>query len=233
VALAASPLVAIMTRPALLFDLDGTLLESRAGIVAALRHAMGELGYALDPAEDFAWAVGPPLADVAARLLAPFNDDRHAALMAHYRARYEAAGLFEAAVYPGIPEALENLRRRGWRLFVATSKGIEVARRLLRHTGLAHAFEAIYGSEDDGALSHKPELIAHILAREALAPAATLMCGDRRFDITGAHANALRAVGALWGYGGREELQQAGADVLAERPQELPAVAANLVRGRL
>jgi phosphoglycolate phosphatase len=220
-----------MKRRALLFDLDGTLLESRAGTVGSLRHAMGELGYALDPAEDFAWAVGPPLADVAARLLAPFNDDRHAALMARYRARYDAAGLFESAVYPGIPEALEEFRRRGWRLFVATSKGTEIAGRLLRHVGLADAFDAIYGSDDDGALSHKPELIAHILAREALAPAATLMFGDRRFDISGAHANAVRAVGVLWGYGAREELAQAGADALAERPEELLAAAANLVRG--
>ncbi|MBN9507710.1 MAG: HAD hydrolase-like protein [Alphaproteobacteria bacterium] len=221
-----------MTRRALLFDLDGTLLESRPGIVAALRHAMDVLGCPLDPAEDLSWAVGPPLADVAARLLAPFGDDRHAALMTAYRARYDAHGLFDCAVYAGIPAVLDEFRAGGWRLFVATSKGGAVARRLLEHFRLAPWFEAIYGSDDDGALAHKPELIAHILAREALAPEATLMLGDRRFDISGAHANDLRAVGVLWGYGGREELEQAGADALAEHPAALPVAAASLLRER-
>lgn len=220
-----------MTRPAALFDLDGTLLESGTAIAASLRHAMAALGYGLDPAEDLSWAVGPPLADVVARLLMPFGDARHAEAMALYRARFEAGGLFEAALYPGIPAVLDAFRAADWRLFVATSKHTEVALRLLRHFGLIDRFEAVYGSDEDGVLAEKPELIAHILAREALAPAATLMLGDRRFDVSGAHANGLRAIGVLWGYGGREELEQAGADALALAPEELLGAAVGLMRG--
>ena len=72
-----------------------------------------------------------------------------------------------------------------------------------------------------GALDHKPELIADILTREGVAASEAVMVGDRRYDITGAHANGMRAIGVLWGYGSRAELEQAGADALAETPEAL------------
>jgi phosphoglycolate phosphatase len=97
---------------------------------------------------------------------------------------------------------------------------------MLEHFGVAHLFTGIYGSEPGGALDHKPELIAHILAREAIDPATACMSGDRHYDISGAHANRVRAIGVLWGYGSREELEQAGADALAETPGALATLLA-------
>jgi phosphoglycolate phosphatase len=116
-------------------------------------------------------------------------------------------------------------------LLVATSKPAAVARRMLTHIGLAQKFRAIYGAAVDGVLSHKPELIAYILATQGLDPATTVMIGDRSFDIFGAHANELRAIGVLWGYGDRAELEQAGADALAEAPEELLGLAVRLCHG--
>jgi phosphoglycolate phosphatase len=211
-----------MTAPAALFDLDGTLVESGPGIIAAVREAMGSLGHPLDPAENLSWVVGPPLADVFARLLTPFGATTAIdAAMRRYRASFEAGAALASPFFPGIADALAAFAADGWTLFVATSKPEAVARRILAHRRRDAAFRRIYGALDDVTLAHKPELIARLLDREALDPRRTVMIGDRSFDIAGAHANALRAVGVLWGYGGAAELEQAGADMIAGNPAEL------------
>lgn len=219
-----------MTRAAL-FDLDGTLVESASGIIANIRHAMTVIGRPLDPASDLSWAVGPPLRDIFARLLDPFGGVGVEEAFASYRATYDTVGLFESALYPGIAAALDGFRDDGWTLFVATSKPAAVARRMLAHFALADRFQAIYGSVADGALAHKPDLLGYILDTQGLARGRTVMIGDRSFDIAGAHANGLRAVGALWGYGGAAELTQAGADALADRPAGLLDACAGLLHG--
>jgi phosphoglycolate phosphatase len=214
-----------------LFDLDGTLVESASGIIANIRHAMTVIGRPLDPASDLSWAVGPPLRDIFARLLDPFGGVGVEEAFASYRATYDTVGLFESALYPGIAAALDGFRDDGWTLFVATSKPAAVARRMLAHFALADRFQAIYGSVADGALAHKPDLLGYILDTQGLARGRTVMIGDRSFDIAGAHANGLRAVGALWGYGGAAELTQAGADALADRPAGLLDACAGLLHG--
>ena len=220
-----------MTRPVVLFDLDGTLVESATGIIANIRHAMQAVGRPLDPARDLTWVVGPPLRDIFARLLDPFGGEGIEAAFASYRATYDTVGLFQSAPYPGVEAALDGFRAAGWDMFVATSKPASVARRMLTHFGLADRFGAIYGSVEDGALAHKPELLGYIVATQGLSVGRTVMIGDRSFDISGAHANDLRAVGVLWGYGGTAELEQAGADALVERPEQLLAACGALLRG--
>jgi phosphoglycolate phosphatase len=217
-----------MTRAAL-FDLDGTLVESGPAIIASVRRAMAAVGHPLDPAEDLSWVVGPPLADIFARLLNPFGGARAEAAAASYRDSYDNGGMFESVVYPGVVDMLAAFRAAGWTMLVATSKPAAVARRLLAHFDLAEGFLAIHGAAADGALAHKPDLIAHVLATHRLPPEVTVMIGDRSFDIFGAHANAVRGIGVLWGYGTREELEQAGADAIAETPAELLAAATALL----
>jgi phosphoglycolate phosphatase len=217
--------------PAALFDLDGTLVESGPSIMASVRHAMHAVGHPLDPAEDLSWVVGPPLRDIFSRLLEPFGAGQVEAAAAMYRENYDSVGLFEAKPYRDIAAALDAFRAAGFSLVVATSKPASVARRLLAYLGLADRFRAIYGATADGALSHKPDLVAYILATQGFSSTATVMLGDRGFDIFGAHANEVRAVGVLWGYGTRDELEQAGADALAEAPAELLELATRLCHG--
>ena len=109
----------------------------------------------------------------------------------------------------------------GAQLIVATSKRRDFAQRILQNVGFDGYFVDIYGSEAGGALDHKPELICHILERHALSPSDCVMIGDRRFDVEGAHVNGVRALGVLWGYGTRAELQDAGADGLVAEPGSL------------
>ena len=209
---------------AVLLDLDGTLTDSRPGIVACLRETMRGLGHPIDPADDLTWAIGPPSADVFARLLAPCGGGDVDAAVERYRAIYAAHGMFDNAPYPGVSAMLAALRGAGRRLFLATSKRQDFAARILAHFALDAPFEGICGALSGGGLDDKAELIAHVLARHAIAPAGVAMVGDRRHDIVAAHANGLRGIGALWGYGGRAELEQAGADALARRPEGVPAL---------
>jgi len=210
----------------LLLDLDGTLIDSVPGIRASCLAALSALGLAPDPATDFRALVGPPLPEVMRRLLQPYRDDRIDLAVTAYRAHYGASGMYHATVYPGVAATLERLHRRGQRMFVATSKRTLFAAPIVQRLGLAQWLHGVYGTEPDGSLDHKADLIAALLHAERLTADGVAMIGDRSHDITGARSNGIRAIGALWGYGGRAELEAAGADVLLAHPSELADVMA-------
>ena len=211
--------------PAILPDLDGTLVDSAPGIQASCGAALNALGHSSPTPPDLSGLIGPPLEDIMRTLLARYGDDRVVDGVAAYRADYGERGLFGSSLYPGIAEAIADMRQAGARLLIATSKRRRFATRIIEHLGLTDAFEAIHGSEDGGALDHKPELIAHVLARHGLVPEYCVIVGGRQHDFIGARANNIRSVGVLWGYGTRDELEDAGANALISRPAQLRASA--------
>lgn len=216
-----------MTPPIALLDLDGTLIDTRPGIAACMRWAMGELGHALDPGENLDWMIGPPMEETMETLLARWGDQRTAEAVSLYRRHYVENGMFDAAVYAGIAAALAAFATKGWTLFVATAKRTRFARPILEHFGLARHFHTIYGSEDGPLLDTKPAMLAHILAEQGFPPGRAVMIGDRYYDIDGARANGLRSIGVAWGYGAAEELRLA--DAIAAKPGELPGLAGRLL----
>jgi phosphoglycolate phosphatase len=117
------------------------------------------------------------------------------------------------------------MQRSGAQLLLATSKRRNFAQLILDHLDITTFFEGIYGSEAGGVLDHKPELISHIIERHTLRQSHCVMVGDRRYDVAGAHANKIRALGVLWGYGSRDELEAAGVDDLVAEPDGLPRAA--------
>lgn len=205
-----------------LFDLDGTLTDSRIGITTSIRHAMAHLGRPLGADADLDWCIGPPLIDAFTRLL---DGDRVRAAdgVAAYRARYGTVGLYENTVYPGISALLEALAADGRILVVATSKPRVFATRILEHFDLARHFRAIHGSELDGTRAQKTELVPWVVAEEALDPLTTVMVGDREHDVLGARAAGVATLGVSWGFGAEGELARAGAAVVAETPADLAA----------
>jgi phosphoglycolate phosphatase len=213
-----------MTDEAVLLDLDGTLSDSRPGIEACFRHMLTELGHDPAAAGDLTWAVGPPIAVSIGRLLAQYQDDRLEAGLASYRAHYSAVAIYDCTIYPGVPEMLGALRASGFVLCIATSKRRDFAERVIDYLGLGGRFRGIYGAEPGGGLEHKDDLLAHILAREGFSPERTVMLGDRLHDIHAAQANALRSIGAGWGYGGEAELVAAGANAIAATPGDVPGL---------
>jgi phosphoglycolate phosphatase len=205
---------------AVLLDLDGTLIDSRPGIAASCEAALRALGHSLDPAFDVTPLIGPPLPQVIGRLLACRCDDRIEAGVAAYRAHYGEIGLHMATVYPGIAAAVRRLSAHA-ACFVVTSKRTVFAARIVAALEFATVIRGVHGTEADGSLDDKARLIATVIHREGLDPNHTVMVGDRSHDVIGAHANGLMAVGVLWGYGSREELETAGADALADAPGDL------------
>ena len=134
--------------------------------------------------------------------------------MLAFRQHYGESGLLGSEAYPGIGGCLEEMQQAGLRIDPATSKRATFARRILEHLELTSYFDGIHGSAASGELDHKPELLAHILSEHNISPSRSLMVGDRRYDISGAHAVGMRGLGVLWGYGSRDELETAGADQL-------------------
>ncbi len=208
-------------RSALLVDLDGTLTDPAQGIIGCFRLALETLGRIAPPAAELHWIIGPPLRGCFAEALGGEGDPEEALKI--YRGRYSVEGLFQATVYDGVRGALAELRAAGTRLFLCTAKPLVYAERILRHFGLEHQFEAAYGDELGGRFQDKADLIAHILERERLAADDCCMWGDRKHDVLAATRHGIPTIGALWGYGGAEELRAAGAAALCQLPSEVPA----------
>lgn len=209
---------------AVLLDLDGTLADSRPGILACFHHMLAELGHDPAAAGDLTWAVGPPMAVSVGRLLGQYGDDRVELGLTTYRARYTTTGLYECSAFPGIPQMLAALRDAGQSLCVATSKRRDFAERVVDYLGFRQYLPKVYGAIPGGGLDEKKDLLAEILRVEGYDPARTVMVGDRLHDIHAAQANTLRSIGVLWGYGGETELRQAGADLLAATPAEVASL---------
>ena len=214
---------AVVNARAILLDLDGTLIDSRPGIAASLDAALRALGHTPDPSFDITPMIGPPLPSVIGRVLALYNDDRIDAGITAYRAHYGETGLYQFTIYPGMADTLRALSVRA-QCFVVTSKRTIFAARIIETIGFTPMLGGVYGTEPDGSLDDKADLIAAVLHREKLDPRNTIMVGDRLHDIHGAHANGLPAIGVLWGYGSRTELEEAGADTLVSQPSELLAI---------
>lgn len=214
-----------------LLDLDGTLIDSQPGILASCIAALRALGHQPDGTLDIKGAIGPAIEDMMRVLLQPYGDDRVGEAVAAYRHHYGESGFFGSEPYPGIGNALNEMRRAGLRIYLATSKLETFASRILHHHGLATYFDGIHGSVPGGRLDHKPELLAHILSHHNVLPSHSLMVGDRRYDISGAHAAGMRGVGVLWGYGTRDELETAGADRIVESTAVLARTVLSMVSG--
>jgi phosphoglycolate phosphatase len=202
-------------RQTIFFDLDGTLTDSRPGIVRCVQYALNELDLPAPAENELLWCVGPPLKESFAKLLGPNGDaDRAVAL---YRERFAEVGLFENSVYPGIEEVLASLRAAGVRLCVATSKAHVFATRIVEHFGLSRYLDDVFGAELTGVRSDKSELLAYALEVMGLQGRHVAMVGDRSHDMVGARNNGMYGVGVLYGYGNLAELESAGADrIVAE-----------------
>ena len=208
-----------MSRDILLFDLDGTLTDSGPGIMKAGQYALRAFGIERDWRE-LSFFVGPPLTDTFARFV-PAQDVDAAA--AKFREYYLKDGWLDNAPYPGIPELLAHLKAQGKRLFVATSKLDTIAVQVLEHFGLAPYFEAICGAPLGDKEAGKKENVVRAALKVANCTdlSRAVLVGDRAHDVLGGHRAGLDVIGVLYGYGDREELEQAGADRIAATPEEI------------
>ena len=205
----------------LLFDLDGTIVDSSRGITNCAIYALEKFGITVTDRRELYRFIGPPLVD-SFRDFYGFSDESAKAAVAFYRERYREVGMYENDIYEGIPELLESLRARGKRIFLATSKPEEFAKKILEYLKLDKYFDLIAGATFDRSRDTKESVIRYALAEGGLVPDETVvMIGDRLHDVEGAQAVGLDSIGVLWGFGSREELESAGATCIAATPEEL------------
>jgi phosphoglycolate phosphatase len=210
-----------LIRDAVLFDLDGVLVDSRAAISGCINHALARNGLPEHAEAALHRFIGPPLALTFAELTAhPPDSALVAACISSYRERYAEASLRETTVIPGITDVLAGLGPQ-YCLAVATSKALAFAEPILTALGLRDFFDLVAGPSLSASSEDKAATIGAALS--GLDPDRAVMVGDRSFDIVGAHACGLPAVGVTWGIGGSDELTSARADAIIEAPTDLPA----------
>ncbi len=208
-----------MQAKSIIFDLDGTLIDTRPGIATSLARTARDLGLgAVDP-QHIARFIGPPLRQGLREIFRLHARDVDRAVEI-FRSSYGESGIFDAVTYPGVAECLSALATTTT-LAVATSKPEPYARRLLEAQGLIDAFATIRGATLDGTLSTKSAIITAVLDELDLRPSRTCMVGDRGHDIKGATACAVAPIGVAWGYGSVTELREAGAISVLTQPAEL------------
>ena len=201
------------------FDLDGTLTNPKPGITRSIQYALRKLDREAPSEDDLTWCIGPPLHASFKTMLGTDALADTAILL--YRERFSDIGLFENEIYPGIEDTLSVLAEQGRRLFVATSKPVIYADRIIDHFRLRAHFERVFGSELDGTRADKTELLGYALEAMQVDPLQAIMIGDRSHDMIGARNNGMTAVGVLYGYGSRQELLAAGAHHLSASPRGL------------
>lgn len=208
----------------ILLDLDGTVTDSMEGITKSIQYALKHFGIEVDNLNNLRKFVGPPLKESLMEYC-HFSETQAEEGIRKYRERFADIGIYENAVYPGIETLLQQLNDAGKQVMLATGKPAYYAEKILNYFHLKSYFKFIGGSGLDGSLSHKDEVIRHVLANNAIYDLSqVVMVGDREHDIKGARQTGIDNIGVLYGYGDREELTQAGADRIVASVEELGQV---------
>ena len=210
-----------------LFDLDGTLTDSREGITKSAQYALQHFGIEEPDLKKLEPFIGPPLKDSFMEFYG-FTEEQAEEAMKFYRERFAPIGIYENEVFEGIPEMLRHLHQNRQKLAVASSKPIGFVRQILQHFEIDGYFDVIVGSELDGTRSTKEEVVEEALSQLGILELSgeerknnCAMVGDRKFDIQGAKAYGLTGVGVSFGFAGEGELEEAGADIIVDTVTEL------------
>ncbi len=224
----------------ILFDFDGTICDTSPGIFASMQKVCDwyNLPYGT---ETFAKMIGPSLQESFTKIFhLPESEVRNAIKV--YRDFYAAEGMYLCTPYDGIKELILALRQSGRRIFVATSKPEEYTRKIIARKGLSKLFDFVGGADmEEKNRINKVDVINYVLAENGISDVrdsghtqqsedfrdSVLMIGDRSYDIIGAHKAGLKAMGILWGFGDRTELEQCGADYICSTPDEVQKLLIN------
>lgn len=203
------------------FDLDGTLTDPGIGITNSVMHALEYYNIRVKDRSEFFSFIGPPLVD---SFMKYYRFSREEALKAtdYYREYYSECGINENILYPEIPDTLEKLKSAGKKIILATSKPEPFAAIILDNFNLTKYFDFQAGALINETRTAKWEVIEYAInTLEIKDRGSILMVGDRMHDVSGAHKCGVDCMGVLYGYGNREELEQAGAEYIVERPEDI------------
>ncbi|UUV17834.1 HAD family hydrolase [Fusobacteria bacterium ZRK30] len=205
----------------ILFDLDGTLTDPGVGITKAVQYALKKnniVEESLDILEKF---IGPPLKDSFVEFYS-FDEKMVSDSIQYFREYFRKNGIFENEVYSGILDLLGELKNRDCKIAVATSKPTVFANSVLKHFGMREYFDLVVGSNLDGTLGNKAEIINCVIENLKIKNLKeTIMIGDRKYDVIGAEKNNIDSIGVLYGYGSLEELEAASPTYIVDSINQL------------
>lgn len=213
---------------AVFFDWDGTVADTRPGIFNSVRYATEKLGLPDKADEDLQYFIGPPLYDGFEHVYG-VDSELAVTLTDTYRVYYRDKGIYECSIYDGVGDLLVSLRNAGIKTAVVSSKPKEFLDRLVEHYDLTDYFDAVVGPAMDNHNSNKTVLVNTALKEMMLLPSSAAMVGDRHFDMEGAKAAGVTAIGVLYGYGEEAELQAAGANFICPTVKDLKNLLTSLI----
>lgn len=204
------------------FDLDGTLTQSEFGILNSVAFALEKLGIKVDNKESLKKFIGPPLA-ASFRDFFGMDEENIEKAIGYYRECYNGGEIFNAPLYDGIEETLKTLSDNGVKMFVVTSKPAHMAKKIIEHFDISKYFEDVVGPDLKDRSYSKKELVEAAINKTTDTPDLKdyIMIGDRCFDIEGAVGNNIDSIGVLYGYGNKEEFEEAGATYIIEKPKNI------------
>lgn len=210
-----------MNYETVLFDLDGTLVDPRRAITHSVHHALQQFGFTDVRPDDLLPFIGPPLLESLERYFGLTGEDAIRAI-GFYRERFSELGPSANIPYPDVNELLGELHGRGALIAIATSKPTVFAEEIAVAHGFTRWIDLVVGSNLDHTRTAKADVIAHVLEeRPQITAGSVIMVGDREHDVFGARTHGIETIGAVWGYGGSDELERAGALHLARNVREL------------
>lgn len=205
----------------ILFDLDGTLTDPGVGITKSVQYALAKYGIEVTDLESLNKFVGPPLKDSFKEYYS-FTDEKAEQAIDYYREYFSEKGIYENEVYSKIPMLLEELKKKGKILIVATTKSTVFAKRILEYFKLEHYFDMIVGSNFDGTRTAKTEIIQYIFSELKIQELNNVvMIGDRKYDVIGGKENGIDTIAVAYGYGTYEELKAANPKYLADSVEDI------------
>ena len=192
----------------ILFDLDGTLTDPAEGITKCIAYALEAKGIITSDLDSLKPLIGPPLKDTFMHSYG-FEEQEALACVDKYRERFAMQGLYENMLFDGVPELLQRLKSKDYKVYLATSKPEIFARRILQHFAIDQYFDFAGGSALDDSRPTKTSVIQYVMENARLtSPHDCIMIGDRKHDLIGARETNMDAIAVLYGYGSQAELEQ-------------------------
>lgn len=203
------------------FDLDGTLTDSGEGIINAAVYALEKYNIEVNDRSELRKFIGPPLQDSFSTDYG-FSEDEIEDVIKTFREYYSEKGIFENTIYENIQTVLFELKNRGKKLVVATSKPEVFTKKVLDHFNISSYFDYVSGATLNNEKIKKVDIIRDAICKLGITDKSkVVMIGDRKLDVLGAKENGIDSIGVLWGYGDLLELEKVGPTYIAEKVLDL------------
>lgn len=205
----------------ILFDLDGTVIDSGEGVTNSVIYSLDKFGIRVEDKTALKRFIGPPLV-YSYKNFYGFDDEKATKAIEYYREYYTAKGIFEGYIYDGVEELLIKLKNAQKRIILATSKPEKFAKMILERANLAKYFDFIAGATlDEKTRNTKEDVLQYAIKEANIDTSSSIMIGDRFYDIEGARAFGMPCIAVLYGYGDRDELEKHGAEFIADSTTDI------------